>query len=217
MPLIIAPGDYDRRLSDELDSHDLMRVRLPVHAHAAEVHRAPRVLGGINYSAMTGMMVVAEGLGTSNLQPLGVDVAGFSRRRLTRANGDDSPLRSAGVTRFITTTRQSAPNRRIGTFGFVVVATCAFSLASPCRFSRSVQEPDRDSRLLYAGMWALTRGVRSYVRTSIRLCVFVFLAGTVRSRVSLTRNAMQNSCTVMCSIDQYRANPHPEPVAVAAE
>src|ERR1700704_993745 len=31
-------------------------------------------------------------------------------------------------TRFIATTRQSAPLRRIGTFGLAVVAACAFSL-----------------------------------------------------------------------------------------
>ena len=31
-------------------------------------------------------------------------------------------------TRFITTAKQSAPNRRIGTFGLTVGAACAFSL-----------------------------------------------------------------------------------------
>jgi hypothetical protein len=37
-------------------------------------------------------------------------------------------LRSAGITRFLTTTKQSAPSRRIGTFGLAVGAACAFSL-----------------------------------------------------------------------------------------
>jgi len=37
-------------------------------------------------------------------------------------------LRSAGITRFIATTKQSAPVRRIGTFGLAVGAACAFSL-----------------------------------------------------------------------------------------
>jgi hypothetical protein len=38
------------------------------------------------------------------------------------------PLRSAGITRFITNTRQSAPLRRIGTFDLAVVAARIFSL-----------------------------------------------------------------------------------------
>ena len=44
-------------------------------------------------------------------------------------NGDDPPPSlHEHYTRFITTTRQSAPLRRIGTFGLAVVAACAFSL-----------------------------------------------------------------------------------------
>jgi hypothetical protein len=38
------------------------------------------------------------------------------------------PLRSTGITRFNATTRQSAPVRRIGTFGLAVGAACTFSL-----------------------------------------------------------------------------------------
>src|SRR5215831_8266324 len=40
------------------------------------------------------------------------------------------PLRSPrALPRFITTTEQSAPSRRIGTFGLAVGAACAFSLS----------------------------------------------------------------------------------------
>jgi hypothetical protein len=38
------------------------------------------------------------------------------------------PLCSTGITRFVATTRQSAPLRRIGTFGLAVGAACAFPL-----------------------------------------------------------------------------------------
>ena len=63
---------------------------------------------------------------------------------------DPPPLLHDHYSRFITTTRQSAPLRRIGTFGLAVGAACAFSL-TPARFSRSVPEPDRASRRLHAG------------------------------------------------------------------
>jgi hypothetical protein len=44
-------------------------------------------------------------------------------------NGDDPPPSlQLHYRAFITTTRQSAPLRRIGTFGLAVVAACAFSL-----------------------------------------------------------------------------------------
>src|SRR5262249_41234743 len=44
-------------------------------------------------------------------------------------NGEDPPPSlHEHYTRFSATTRQSAPSRRIGTFGLVVGATCAFSL-----------------------------------------------------------------------------------------
>ena len=56
-------------------------------------------------------------------------MSGFSRCRLTRPNGDDPPPSLHGhYTRFITTTGQSAPLRRIGICGLAVGAACAFSL-----------------------------------------------------------------------------------------
>jgi hypothetical protein len=49
--------------------------------------------------------------------------------RLAQLNVDDLPPSLHGhYSRFSTTTRQSAPLRRIGTFGLAVGATCAFSL-----------------------------------------------------------------------------------------
>jgi hypothetical protein len=48
--------------------------------------------------------------------------------RLGQLNGDDlPPSLHEHYTRFITTTGQSAPLRRIGTFGLAVGAACAFS------------------------------------------------------------------------------------------
>src|SRR6266536_4833050 len=56
-------------------------------------------------------------------------MSGSSRCRLTQPNGDDLPPSLHGhYTRFIATTGQSAPLRRIGTFGLAVGAACAFSL-----------------------------------------------------------------------------------------
>src|SRR5437899_9825713 len=56
-------------------------------------------------------------------------MSGSSRCRLTRPNvGDPLPSLHGHYTRFITTTEQSAPLRRIGTFGLAVAAACAFSL-----------------------------------------------------------------------------------------
>src|SRR6266852_7230191 len=57
-------------------------------------------------------------------------MSGSSRCRLTQPNGDDLPPSLHGhYTRFPATTRQSAPLRRIGTFGLAVGAACAFSLS----------------------------------------------------------------------------------------
>src|ERR1700747_1062606 len=56
-------------------------------------------------------------------------MSGSSRCRLTQHNGDDlPPSLHDHYSRFITTTRQSAPLRRIGTFGLAVGAAWAFSL-----------------------------------------------------------------------------------------
>jgi hypothetical protein len=49
--------------------------------------------------------------------------------QLAQLNGDDLlPSLHGHYTHFITTAKQSAPNRRIGTFGLAVLAACAFSL-----------------------------------------------------------------------------------------
>ena len=53
----------------------------------------------------------------------------FPANRLAQINGDDPPPSLQPHYRaFIATTRQSAPLRRIGTFGLAVGAACAFSL-----------------------------------------------------------------------------------------
>src|SRR6266700_6000227 len=56
-------------------------------------------------------------------------MSGSSRCRLTQPNGGDPPPSLHDhYSRFIATTEQSAPLRRIGTFGLAVGAACAFSL-----------------------------------------------------------------------------------------
>src|SRR5215510_8003549 len=62
--------------------------------------------------------------------PPSVDNELLSANRLAQINGDDPPPSlQLHYRAFITTTRQSAPVRRIGTFGLAVGAACAFSLA----------------------------------------------------------------------------------------
>jgi len=64
----------------------------------------------------------------------------FPANRLAQINGNDPPPSlHSHYSRFLATTRQSAPLRRIGTFGLAVAATCAFPLASPVRFPRPYQ------------------------------------------------------------------------------
>ena len=53
----------------------------------------------------------------------------FPANQLAQINGDDPPPSLHGhYSHFITTTRQSVPLRRIGTFGLAFGAACAFSL-----------------------------------------------------------------------------------------
>src|SRR6266480_2774003 len=54
---------------------------------------------------------------------------GWTQHQLTRAKWRwPAPFAPRALPRFITTTKQSAPSRRIGTFSLAVVAACAFSL-----------------------------------------------------------------------------------------
>ena len=62
-----------------------------------------------------------------------------------------APFAPRALPRFLATTEQSAPARRIGTFGLAVSLLVPFPLASPARFSSSVRKPRRESRLLYTG------------------------------------------------------------------
>ena len=60
---------------------------------------------------------------------IGLLLRPVTRPQLTRSNVDDPPPSlHEHYTRFIATTRQSAPLRRISTFGLAVGAACAFSL-----------------------------------------------------------------------------------------
>src|SRR6266487_5008580 len=55
---------------------------------------------------------------------------GWTQHQLTRSQWRwPAPFAPRALPRFITTTKQSAPLRRIGTFGLAVGAACAFSLA----------------------------------------------------------------------------------------
>src|SRR5271157_6456365 len=56
-------------------------------------------------------------------------MSGSSRYRLAQPNADDPPPSLQPHYRaFVANTRQSAPLRRIGTFGLAIDAACAFSL-----------------------------------------------------------------------------------------
>src|SRR5262245_14528431 len=93
-------------------------------------------------------------------QPPRGDIPQLKRAFLTtRAAMTRPPSLHSHYSRFLATTRQSAPLRRIGTFGLAVAATCAFPLASPVRFSRSVPKPGRASRCLHAGCHSV--GIRT--------------------------------------------------------
>ena len=62
-----------------------------------------------------------------------------------------APLAPRALPRFPATTAQSAPRRRIGTFGLAGPPLGPFPLASPARFSRSARKPRLESCPLYAG------------------------------------------------------------------
>jgi transposase len=55
---------------------------------------------------------------------------------------DSERFAPRALPRFVTPTGQSAPLRSIGTFSLAVGAACAFPLALPARFSRSVHMPE---------------------------------------------------------------------------
>src|SRR6267378_1754187 len=66
---------------------------------------------------------------TARRLPPSIEHQGSSRCRLTRAKWRwPAPFAPRALTRFITTTKQSAPSRRIGTFGLAVGAACTISL-----------------------------------------------------------------------------------------
>src|SRR5258708_38604595 len=104
------------------------------------------------------------------------------------------PLRSTGITRFVATTRQCAPLRRIGTFGLAVGAACALTTAA-CGGLRSTPD-SRPRRVLlhlsysYAppfgpAMLVLHDPQRKWTRASaIRL--FRFSPQSLHSRASIS-------------------------------
>src|SRR6266478_5675113 len=69
------------------------------------------------------------GLIGADMRPDAFRQTGCVYRQLTRAKWRwPAPFAPRALPRFITTTKQSAPSRRIGTFSLAVVAACAFSL-----------------------------------------------------------------------------------------
>ena len=73
-------------------------------------------------------------------------------KQLAQMSGDGPPPSLQPHYRaFVATTRQSAPLRRVGTFGLALEPLAPFPLASPARFSRSVPKPSRGSCRLHAG------------------------------------------------------------------
>src|SRR5258705_8417773 len=68
---------------------------------------------------------------------------GWTQHQLTRAKWRwPAPFAPRALPRFITTTKQSAPSRRIDTFSLAVVAACAFSAIVACfDFWREICHP----------------------------------------------------------------------------
>ena len=62
-----------------------------------------------------------------------------------------APLAPRALPRLPATTAQSAPGRRLGTFGLAGLPLGPFPFTSPARFSRSARKPRRESCPLYAG------------------------------------------------------------------
>ena len=62
-----------------------------------------------------------------------------------------APLAPRALPRFPATTAQSAPGRRLGTFGLAGPPLGPFPFTSPARFSRSARKPRLESCPLYAG------------------------------------------------------------------
>ena len=75
-------------------------------------------------------------------------VAGWPSRSW---RGCPGPFAPRALLRFIATTSQSAPARRIGTFGLTGPPLAPFPFAPPNRFSSSIPEPEPESRHLYPG------------------------------------------------------------------
>jgi hypothetical protein len=62
-----------------------------------------------------------------------------------------APFAPRELPRFLTTTEQSAPGLRIGTFSLTVLPLVPFPLPSQAKFSSSLRKPGLESRLLYTG------------------------------------------------------------------
>src|SRR5207247_7135893 len=114
--------------------------------------------------------------------------------QLTQISGDDAPpsLRPYYRT-YVATTRQSAPLRRIGTFGLAVGAACAFSLGIAGQGS---PEPGRASRCLHAGCRSVG------IRTSSEL-----IPGNGSAPATLTTTAFARSSLRWLGIDDLIAEP----------
>src|SRR6266404_2186616 len=79
-------------------------------------------------------------------------LSGSSRCRLTRSHGDDLPPSLHGHYPASSLLRGSPPLSGASVLSASRLAPLVpFPLASPARFSRSAQEPDRASRCLHAG------------------------------------------------------------------
>src|SRR5947208_11304812 len=79
-------------------------------------------------------------------------MSGSSRCRLTQLNGDDLPPSLTGITPASPLLQGSPPLSGASVLSASRLEPLAlFPLASPARFSRSVQEPDWASRRLHAG------------------------------------------------------------------
>jgi hypothetical protein len=111
------------------------RARLIRHLHLdAGRHHRRRVWNVVLVAEHELQGVVARGqryfgFGLAGAKVQMLEVVRYFRVERRRGRIDDQMMMTRiGVPRFITTTGQSAPLRRIGTFGLAVGAACAFSL-----------------------------------------------------------------------------------------
>src|SRR5207344_111413 len=102
---------------------DTPSARQPVPSRPGELHPEPLTDPDLTLSRHPARAIARR------LPPSAEDSGSSRLTRLTQARRRwPAPFAPRALPRFSANTEQSAPNRRIGTFGLAVGAACAFSL-----------------------------------------------------------------------------------------